>query len=209
MEAVRLKNVTKKFGDKIVLDGVDLSIGQGEFVAITGRSGKGKTTLLNVMGMFEKPDSGTVELFGQNATKKNRQGLLRDKVGYLFQNFALIDNESVGANLAVALIYSKLSQGEKKAAMKKALEQVGLGETPLSQKIYRLSGGEQQRIALARLLLKPWELLLADEPTGSLDEENRDEVLRILRELNRLGKTVVIVSHDPVVAAACDRVISL
>jgi len=165
--------------------------------------------LLNVMGMFEKPDSGTVELFGQNATKKNRQGLLRDKVGYLFQNFALIDNESVGANLAVALIYSKLSQGEKKAAMKKALEQVGLGETPLSQKIYRLSGGEQQRIALARLLLKPWELLLADEPTGSLDEENRDEVLRILRELNRLGKTVVIVSHDPVVAAACDRVISL
>lgn len=209
MKAVQLMNVTKKFGDKIVLNKVNLEIEQGEFIAITGKSGKGKTTMLNLMGMFEKPDSGKVLLFGEEFSKRNMQRLLREKVAYVFQNFALIDNETIEENLAVALAYSGQSKKEKKKAMEDALKQVGLGEMALSQKIYRLSGGEQQRVALARVLLKPSELILADEPTGSLDEENRNAILEILKKLNELGKTVVIVSHDPYVARSCGRVITL
>jgi len=209
MNAVQLVEVTKKFGDKVVLDNVNLEIKQGEFVAITGKSGKGKTTMLNLMGMFEKADAGKVLLFGETFSKYNMNRLLREKISYVFQNFALIDNESIEANLSVALAYSKLSKAEKKKEILNALKQVGIGEMPLSQKIYRLSGGEQQRVALARLLLKPSELILADEPTGSLDEENRNAVLAILEKLNKLGKTIVIVTHDPYVAGRCGHVIEL
>ena len=209
MKAVQLIEVTKKFGDKVVLDRVNLEIGQGEFVAITGKSGKGKTTLLNVIGMFESADSGKVMLFGEEFFKKKMQKLLRDNVSYLFQNFALIDNETVGENLAVALAYAKKSKAQKQALMLEALEQVGLGGMGLSQKIYRLSGGEQQRVALARVLLKPSQLILADEPTGSLDTENRDAILKILDGLNRQGRTIVVVTHDEAVANFCHRVIEL
>ena len=209
MKAVQLIEVTKKFGDKVVLDRVNLEIGQGEFVAITGKSGKGKTTLLNVIGMFESADSGKVMLFGEEFFKKKMQKLLRDNVSYLFQNFALIDNETVGENLAVALAYAKKSKAQKQALMLEALEQVGLGGMGLSQKIYRLSGGEQQLVALARVLLKPSQLILADEPTGSLDTENRDAILKILDGLNRQGRTIVVVTHDEAVANFCHRVIEL
>jgi len=209
MNTVQLVEVTKKFGDKVVLDEVNLEIKQGEFVAITGKSGKGKTTMLNLMGMFEKADAGKVLLFGEEFSKQTMNRLLREKISYVFQNFALIDNETIEANLAVALVYSKLSKVGKKKEMLTALQEVGIGEIPLSQKIYRLSGGEQQRVALARLLLKPSELILADEPTGSLDEENRNAVLTILKNLNQMGKTIVIVTHDPHVARSCDRVIEL
>lgn len=209
MNAVQLIEVTKKFGDKVVLDDVNLEIKQGEFVSITGKSGKGKTTMLNLIGMFEKADAGKVLLFGELFSKHSMNRLLREKISYVFQNFALIDNESIEANLSVTLTYSKLSKAEKKKEMLNALKQVGIDEIPLSQKIYRLSGGEQQRVALARLLLKPSELILADEPTGSLDEENRNAVLAILEKLNKLGKTIVIVTHDPYVAERCRRVIKL
>jgi len=121
----------------------------------------------------------------------------------------LIDNESVENNLAVALTYSKQSKQDNRKAMEEALKAVGLAEMSLSQKIYSLSGGEQQRVALARLLLKPSELILADEPTGSLDEENRNEVLKILSDLNNKGKTIVIVTHDPYAAGYCNRIIEL
>lgn len=206
---MQLVDVTKRFGHKVVLDQVNLTIGQGEFVAITGKSGKGKTTMLNLMGMFEKPDSGKVLLFGEEFSKRTMQCLLREKVSYVFQNFALIDNESIGDNLAVALAYYGYSKKEQKRLMEQALKEVGLEEMALSQKIYGLSGGEQQRVALARVLLKPSELILADEPTGSLDEENRNEILEILKRLNEQGKTVILVTHDPYVAGICHRVIEL
>ena len=209
MSAVKLQNVMKKFDNKVVLDNLNLEIDAGELVAITGKSGKGKTTILNIIGMLEKPDSGKVLLFGKETSKKNMSQLLREKVAYLFQNFALIDNESIEKNLDVALVYSKLSKKEKQHEMKKALAEVGLDEKELSQKIYSLSGGEQQRVALARALLKPCELVLADEPTGSLDEENRNDVMRLLKKLHEQGKTVVVVTHDPYIAQNCRKIITL
>lgn len=209
MDIIKLTGITKAYGNKTVLNNLDLTIKSGEFVAITGKSGKGKTTLLNIIGMFERPDKGSISLFGESYSPKKTQTILREKISYLFQNFALIDNESIEANLLVALTYSKKSVTEKKQAMKEALAQVGLSSMELSQKIYRLSGGEQQRVALARTLLKPSQLILADEPTGSLDEENRNVVLQILETLNQQGKTIVIVTHDPYVASRCSRVIEI
>ncbi|HEX6594204.1 MAG TPA: ABC transporter ATP-binding protein [Bacillota bacterium] len=212
METIcELKNIDKRYRVKEVLHHFSLSIPKGELIAITGRSGSGKTTLLNIIGLLEKPDSGSIRLFGKENPFKNRRivnELLRTKIAYLFQNFALIDNESIRKNLTVPLIYSKQSKREKEATKESALRQVGL-DLSLDQKIYELSGGEQQRVAIARLLLKPSELILADEPTGSVDADHRDDILALLKELHQRGKTILIVTHDPYVANICQRVICL
>jgi len=178
-------------------------------MAITGQSGTGKSTLLNIVGLLEEPDSGDVIIQGiENAWKSEKKQieLFRYTIGYLFQNYALIDNETVSKNLDVALEYVKLPNKDDKK--KEVLEKVGLLDK-LNSKIYQLSGGEQQRIALARLMLKKNDIILADEPTGSLDEVNRDQVLSILKSLNNEGKTILIVTHDPEVSKICTNVVTL
>lgn len=209
MTICKLEKITKKYKDRVVLDEIDLEINAGEFVAITGKSGTGKSTLLNIIGMIDEADSGVLSLFGQPFNKKKRLLYLRNKIAYIFQNFALIENETIKQNLDIALAYSGKNRKEKENLMHMALREVGLEDTPLSQHIYSLSGGEQQRVALARALLKPSELILADEPTGSLDIENRDIVMTIIKKLNEQGKTIIMVTHDQEVASFCDRVISL
>ncbi|KRF53996.1 bacteriocin ABC transporter ATP-binding protein [Bacillus sp. Soil531] len=206
---IELKNISKKYGDKQLFKNLNLSIKQGEMVAITGQSGKGKSTLLNIIGLLEEPDSGDVFIQGvQNAWKseKKQLKLFRYTIGYLFQNYALIEQETVSKNLDVALEYVK--SPNKKEMKQEALEKVNLADK-IDKKIYQLSGGEQQRIALARLILKKNDIILADEPTGSLDVLNRDHVLNILKSLNAQGKTVIIVTHDPEVAKECTRIINL
>lgn len=133
---------------------------------------------------------------------------LREKLSYLFQNFALVDEESVEENLNIALKYAKGSKSEKRNRIKEALSQMGLAGYE-KQKIYELSGGEQQRVAIARVLLKPSKILLADEPIGSLDAGNRNTVMKLLRDINKNGKTVVVVTHDMEVAKQCDRIIEI
>lgn len=208
MEPVcQLIDIEKRYATKTILDHFNLTVSRGEMVAITGRSGSGKTTVLNILGLLEKPDSGEVKLFGKSSAgiRLHQASLLRrERISYLFQNFALIDEETVDYNLEISLVYSHKPKKEKQILKQKVLERLGL-DIPLHQRIYALSGGEQQRVALARILLKPSELILADEPTGSLDDANRNAILDMLRNLNQAGKTIVIVTHDPYVAEACDR----
>lgn len=210
MSIIRLENVSKSYNKK-VLDNISIDIKEEELVAITGESGRGKSTLLNIIGLLEYPDSGKVIVDGQTNVKPSSMKankILRNKISYLFQNFALIDEESVYSNLMLSLKYNSCSKSEKKEKIKNALNKVGL-ENYEKRKIYELSGGEQQRVAIARVILKPSKIILADEPTGSLDEKNRDQVISLLKYLNKEGKTVVIVTHDKNVANECDRIIEL
>lgn len=208
---ITINNISKSYAGKSVLSNVSLEIGDGEFVVITGKSGCGKTTLLNIMGLLETPDSGTVTFDGKiRFSRKDTAMFYRHSSGFLFQNFALIDNESVWNNLKIAVAYLRLSQKEKTKKIHAALVQVGLPKYE-SKKIYQLSGGEQQRVALARVILKEPRYIFADEPTGNLDAENRDLVFEHLKELRNQGRTVIVVTHDTKLAQAdcVDRLIEL
>ncbi len=206
-----LAGISKEFRGREVISELSLTVSQGEMIAITGPSGSGKSTLLNVIGMLDSPGRGSLRLFGRAAPKPASAAagrLLRRRIGYLFQNFALIDNETVDYNLRVAQTYAKGSRRARAEARARALDEVGLGGLG-ARRIYELSGGEQQRVAVGRLLLKPCDLILADEPTGSLDPGNRDAVLGMLHRLNRDGKTIIIVTHDEKVTGACTRALEL
>lgn len=206
-----LNNITKSFKEKKILNQLSLTIEQGDFVCITGKSGAGKSTLLNIIGLLESPDEGEISLCGHKNVKVNSkiaQQLLRDKIGFLFQNFGLIDDETVGYNLDLVCEKTKIPKKQWKHKQEKVLKDLEL-DIPLSQKVYKLSGGEQQRIALARLVLKKCEIILADEPTGSLDVANRNIVLEILEKLNTAGKTIIIVTHDPYIVNKYSKVITL
>ncbi len=206
---IELKNINKSYSNKYLFKNLDFSIKKGEMVAITGPSGVGKSTLLNIIGLIDKPDSGEVVICSNKNPfdkEKVKLKLFRDNIGYLFQNYALVDNYTVSKNLDIALEYVK--NKNKKRLKEEALEKVGLLDK-LNNKIFELSGGEQQRVALARLMLKERDIILADEPTGSLDEDNRDIILKLLKQLNDEGKTIVLVTHDKTVANMCNREINI
>lgn len=205
--SIIIKNLDKSYHGKKILNNLSIMVKNGEMIAITGKSGSGKSTFLNIIGLLEKPDAGTISIDGTNHfSRKTRRLFLRDKIGFIFQNFALIEEESIRENLALALHH--IPKGKKETEMKKALQEVGIHHD-LKTKIYTLSGGEQQRVAIARVLLKKCDIILADEPTGSLDEENRDHIMQLIKKLNDQGKTIIIVTHDQKVAAYCDRIIDL
>ncbi|WP_242359229.1 ABC transporter ATP-binding protein [Lactococcus petauri] len=208
---IELQEVTKKFGKHQIFDRYSLSISAEKMTAILGRSGVGKSTLLNLIGLIEEADSGQVYIAGKKAPQINsKEALLmrRNFISFLFQNFALIEDESIERNLNISLVYEKIKKTEKRRRMREVLNQVGI-PYHLNEKVYALSGGEKQRVALARALLKRSQILLADEPTGSLDEQNRVLILGLLRQEVEKGKTVIIVTHDPAVVAACDEYIEI
>jgi len=188
-------NITKAYNNEAVVSDFNIKIEKGDFIAITGESGKGKTTILNMLGLLEKPDFGEIIVEGvANLGHKETMLVQRKKFGYLFQNYALIENETVESNLKIALEYRK--KINKKSLMKEALHFVNLSAAILNKKIYQLSGGEQQRVAIARLFLKESDYVFADEPTGNLDKKNSDIVFELLKKLNEAGKAVVFVTHD-------------
>lgn len=204
---IEIKNLNKKFNDKVIFNNLNLTIEDGEMLAISGASGSGKTTLLNILGKLDKEYDGNIIIDNKNLKTITQTNYLRNTIGYLFQNYALADNLTVTRNLDFSLKYSDDKSLEAK---ENALEMVGLDPKEyLNKKIYTLSGGEQQRVASARLFLKPCSIILADEPTGSLDVKNRDVVLEILRKMNEHGKTVIVVTHEPYVLTVCDRVIKI
>lgn len=199
---IEFKNITKAYGDNQVLNNVSFKINQGEFFLISGASGKGKSTILNIIGMLDKPSDGSFIIndnHNPSIEKADGRNLLKQQISYLFQNYGLVENESISHNLDIALKFKKLSKKQKKIEKENALKIVNLNKS-LNDKVYSLSGGEQQRVAIAKVLLKDSDIILCDEPTGSLDIENRDQVIDLLVELNKLGKTIVIVSHDPVMS---------
>ena len=202
-----LQKIQKRYREKIVLDDFSYTVEKGAFLVITGASGSGKTTLLNIMGLLETPDKGSVCIDGQEFDKpRKKQMFYRYKAGFLFQNFALLEDKTVFENLKLALQYQKSTS--KKHEISEALEEVGLSGIE-GKKVFQLSGGEQQRLALARLLLKNPQYIFADEPSGNLDMQNRDLVFDHLEQLNKRGKTVLLVTHDNDLVAKAKELICL
>ncbi|WP_252312868.1 ABC transporter ATP-binding protein [Sinobaca sp. H24] len=204
---ITLDQVEKRYAYRTVISNFSLQIEAKEFVSIVGESGSGKTTLLNFMGALDQPDQGDVTIAGiRNPTGKQLQTLRRFHYGYIFQQYVLMENDTVAQNL---LLSKKYNKGFSTKSMEEAMDMVGLPVSFLQKKVYQLSGGEQQRVAIARVMVKPCTIILADEPTGNLDPLNKQIVTDLLRQFQRMGKTVVCVTHDHDVAAQSDRIIRL
>lgn len=201
---IELNNVNKKYGDKVLFSNYNLHIAKGEIVVISGESGSGKTTLLNMIGALERIDSGQITVEGIDIMRRRNQlSYYRNTVGFLFQNFVLLEEKTVYQNL------NMIRKGNRSTiSIQEALEKVGMSDF-VNAKVYTLSGGEQQRIALARLMVKKCDLILADEPTGSLDEKNAKKVMSILKQMNEKGTTIILVTHSEELKQQGGRVIEL
>lgn len=204
--------LNKSFGSNTVLHNISFEIESGEAVALVGPSGCGKSTLLNIIGLLETLDSGTINLEGRaypSINSKKATLMRRTEINYLFQSFALINDWKVSKNLLLALQYTKLSKQEQERLIRTALENYGIGEK-FDAVVNELSGGEKQRVAIARAMIKPGNLILADEPTGSLDKAMATIVIDSLLDSVRANhKTLLMVTHDMGIAQRCDRIIEL
>lgn len=198
---IDLLNVSKSFGSKKIFTDLNLTFESGKSYALIGGSGSGKSTLLNIIGRLEKIDSGNVLVDKQDIWKIKERTFFKNTVGYVFQNYSLIDNKTVYDNL-------KLITKDKKI-ITDVLEKVGLSSDYLHQKIYELSGGQAQRVAIARMLMKPRKIILADEPTGALDGEIGKEIIRLLLNERDEDKYVIIATHDPAVYNKVDVIIDM
>lgn len=204
--------LNKSFGSNTVLYNISFEIESGESVALVGPSGCGKSTLLNIIGLLETLDSGAISLEGRaypSINSKKATLMRRTEINYLFQSFALINDWKVSKNLLLALQYTKLSKQEQERLIRAALEGYGIGEK-FDAVVNELSGGEKQRVAIARAMIKPGNLILADEPTGSLDKAMTTIVIDSLLDSVRANhKTLLMVTHDMGIAQRCDRIIEL
>lgn len=201
---IEICNIKKSFGNKMIFNNFSLEIKNREFVVLSGNSGCGKTTLLNMIGGLEKPDKGEIIVDGFNVnSKRGKSEYYKNKIGFLFQNFALVENKTVRKNLEMV---DKSSRTEM--SVEQVLEKVRMLRE-IDSFVYQLSGGEQQRIALARLMYKKCDIILADEPTGSLDLGNAKMVMEFLHEMNQQGKTIVLVTHDEKIIQDEENVIRL
>jgi putative ABC transport system ATP-binding protein len=193
------------------LDEVNLEIQPGEFVAIMGPSGCGKSTLLNVIGMLDSPTSGSYVFNGQEVGDKSEAGLAdirKQNIGFIFQSFNLVDELSVRENIELALLYHDVPAGERRSRVDQVMDKVGIAHRA-RHRPSQLSGGQQQRVAVARALVADPKLILADEPTGNLDTQHGEEVMKMLQTLNREGSTIVMVTHSPTHADYAGRVVNM
>lgn len=193
------------------LDGIDLDIEKGDLVAIVGHSGSGKSTLMNMLGCLDTPTSGKYVLDGQDVASMtdNQLADVRNKeIGFIFQGFNLISNLDAVGNVELPLVYRGVSKNERKQLAMEALKSVGLEER-MKHKPNEMSGGQQQRVAVARAVATKPPIILADEPTGNLDTKSTQEIMEILKELHRSGRTVIIITHDEEIASQAHRVIRI
>jgi putative ABC transport system ATP-binding protein len=210
-DSIVIKDIVKTYqmGDTLVkaLDGISLTIEAGEFTAIMGPSGSGKSTLMNILGCLDRPTSGSYRLDGAEVASLNDDELAltrNRKIGFVFQNFNLLARMPALQNVALPMVYAGVAKQDRLARARQALTMVGLGDR-MHHRPNELSGGQRQRVAIARALVNEPTLLLADEPTGNLDSKSGDEIMEIFCELNRQGRTVVLVTHEPEIAAYTRR----
>ena len=212
---LNLQNIYKDYQqEKLVvpvLKDVSLTVEEGEYVAIMGPSGSGKTTLMNIIGCLDRPTSGTYELAGENVLKlKDRElsDLRLKSIGFVFQSFQLMPRESAVENVALPLSYAGVRKKERRIRATKALERVGLGDR-VNFRPTQLSGGQKQRVAIARAMVNHPKILLADEPTGALDSKSGEQIMELFDSLNEEGVTIVMITHDPRIAATDKRIVRI
>ena len=213
-ETIVIQDIVKTYqmGDSIVraLAGVNLTVEEGEFTAVMGPSGSGKSTLMNILGCLDRPTSGSYKLDGAEVATLGDDELAvtrNKKIGFVFQNFNLLSRMSALNNVALPMVYAGIPNKERQERARKGLEMVGLGSR-VHHKPNELSGGQRQRVAIARALVNEPSIILADEPTGNLESKSGDEIMEIFCELNRQGKTVILVTHEPEIAAYTRRTVT-
>ena len=211
---LNLQGIYKSYGGTIevpVLKNVSIQVADGEYVAIMGPSGSGKTTLMNIIGCLDRCTEGTYELDGADISRISENELSEvrlKKIGFVFQTFELLPGETAIENVALPLVYAGVPKAEREKAAVEALTKVGLGER-VNFKPNQLSGGQKQRVAIARALINHPRILLADEPTGALDQKSGKQVMELFEELNKEGVTIVMITHDAHVASKAKRVIHI
>ena len=207
---IELQHIWKQFGSRIIFSDLNLNFQSGMVYALIGDSGCGKTTLLNMLAKLETFDKGEIIYKGKSLTSLKNEEFYRNELGYLFQNFGLLESQTIRENLELGLIGKKQNKKqEKERLFLQALQAVRLDYLSLNQKIYELSGGEAQRVALAKIILKNPPLILADEPTASLDPKNSKEIMELLLELRNANRTIIIATHNPSIWKMADQVIHL
>lgn len=206
---ITIENLSKKYVEHTIIENFDYSFEKGKSYALIGPSGSGKSTLLNMIGRLENPSGGTIKIDGLDLSKIKEQTYFLNYLGYLFQNYGLIDNQSIFKNLDLAFINKKTTKSDKKIKMNDALKKVGLADIPLERNIFSLSGGEQQRVAIAKLVIKNPLIILADEPTGALDYNTGEMVADLILNLVDENKTIIIATHNPSICEKCDAIIEL
>jgi putative ABC transport system ATP-binding protein len=212
---IKLEKLSKVYRtdeiESTALNNVSFEIEKGEFVSVMGPSGCGKSTLLNILGMLDKPESGSYTFLGKEVSGLNEKGrslVRKQNIGFIFQNFNLIDELTVFENIELPLIYNKVSSSERKARVNELIDKIGISHRA-SHFPQQLSGGQQQRVAVARALITKPPLILADEPTGNLDSSHGNEVMELLCNLNESGTTIVMVTHSSHDASYSQRIINL
>lgn len=209
---IQIKDMSKMYGKKEILANINLEINSGDFIAIMGKSGSGKTTLLNILGFLDSKTTGKYILDGidtETLSRNEKSNKRSTKTAYILQGYGLINSYSVYENLEVPLDIKNMKKSNRKEVIEKALKEVDL-ENKIYDKISNLSGGEKQRVAIARTLISNCDIILADEPTGNLDKENTDKIMQLFLNLNKKrNKTVILVTHSDEVARYCDKIYTL